>query len=119
MRLVVAVGVCVSVWWLSEVCVSVVRVSAVLRPVCLPLRVRPRVCPVPELRFERAPAGELAVPTSISLLTASLAETSVEVSDLTANAHTALGAHHEARIFGQSPSAERPDQSSCFAHVSE
>jgi len=31
--------------------VSVVRVSAVLRPVCLPLRVRPRVCPVPELRF--------------------------------------------------------------------
>ena len=30
---------------------SVVRVSAVLRPVCLPLRVRPRVCPVPELRF--------------------------------------------------------------------
>ena len=50
--MVVAVGVCVSVWWLSEVCVSVVRVSAVLRPVCLPLRVRPRVCPVPELRFE-------------------------------------------------------------------
>ena len=49
--MVVAVGVCVSVWWLSEVCVSVVRVSAVLRPVCLPLRVRPRVCPVPVLRF--------------------------------------------------------------------
>ena len=46
-----SVCVFVSVWWLSEVCVSVVRVSAVLRPVCLPLRVRPRVCPVPELRF--------------------------------------------------------------------
>ena len=54
--MVVAVGVCVSLWWLSEVCVSVVRVSAVLRPVCLPLRVRPRVCPVPELIFvEREP----------------------------------------------------------------
>jgi hypothetical protein len=28
-----------------------IRSRTVLRPVCLPLRVRPRVCPVPELRF--------------------------------------------------------------------
>ena len=55
--MVVAVGVCVSVWWLSEVCVSVVRVSAVLFLVCLPSRVRPRVCPVPELRFEELVFG--------------------------------------------------------------
>ena len=42
---------CFCLGWLSEVCVSAVCVSAVLCLVCLPLRVRPRVCPVPVLRF--------------------------------------------------------------------
>ena len=39
--------------WLSEVCVSVCRrcVRCFMCLVCLPLRVRPRVCPVPVLRF--------------------------------------------------------------------
>ena len=37
-----------------------VRVSAVLRSVCLPLRVRPCVCPVPELRFVRTVAANKA-----------------------------------------------------------
>ena len=63
-----SVGVCVSVWWLSEVCVSVVRVSAVLRPVCLPLRVRPRVCPVPELRFVRVSIHVHVVITNLTIL---------------------------------------------------
>ena len=43
--------VCFGLGWLSDVCVSAVCVSAVLCLVCLPLRVRPRVCPVPVLRF--------------------------------------------------------------------
>ena len=43
--------VCFGLGWRSDVCVSAVCVSAVLCLVCLPLRVRPRVCPVPELRF--------------------------------------------------------------------
>ena len=44
-------NVCFGLGWRSDVCVSAVCVSAVLCLVCLPLRVRPRVCPVPELRF--------------------------------------------------------------------
>ena len=51
----VAVGcVCFGLGWLAfgGVRVRCLCVRCVLCLVCLPLRVRPRVCPVPELRFE-------------------------------------------------------------------